>query len=129
MSVRDLPTLVCDAAFYTLCHAVQIIIQQLLLQFIPLLCHCTDEGVQFVNSIFLVHLEQELFTCVKSFKSLLSAITGRTGMENNICTRTFLVTQCVIHNARIFQNILQSRPLFLDLQIWHEITSCISSAN
>ncbi|GFX15786.1 hypothetical protein TNCV_1061081 [Trichonephila clavipes] len=38
-------TVECDATFHTSYHTLHNIIQQLLRQFIPFLCKCTDEGV------------------------------------------------------------------------------------
>ncbi|GFU89467.1 hypothetical protein TNCV_2444291 [Trichonephila clavipes] len=38
-------TVECDATFHTSYHTLHNIIQQLLKQFIPFLCECTDEGV------------------------------------------------------------------------------------
>ncbi|GFX02936.1 hypothetical protein TNCV_4439181 [Trichonephila clavipes] len=38
-------TVECDATFHTSYHTLHNIIQQLLRQFIPFLCECTDEGV------------------------------------------------------------------------------------
>ncbi|GFY25524.1 hypothetical protein TNCV_2486441 [Trichonephila clavipes] len=38
-------TVECDATFNTSYHTLHNIIQQLLRQFIPFLCECTDEGV------------------------------------------------------------------------------------
>ncbi|GFV15049.1 hypothetical protein TNCV_5134031 [Trichonephila clavipes] len=38
-------TVECDATFHTSYHTLNNIIQQLLRQFIPFLCECTDEGV------------------------------------------------------------------------------------
>ncbi|GFV27884.1 hypothetical protein TNCV_4115761 [Trichonephila clavipes] len=35
----------CDATFHTSYHTLHNIIQQLLRQFIPFICECTDEGV------------------------------------------------------------------------------------
>ncbi|GFW16634.1 hypothetical protein TNCV_2352561 [Trichonephila clavipes] len=45
-------TVECDATFHTSYYTLDNIIQQLLRQFIPLLCECTDEGVHFVGGQF-----------------------------------------------------------------------------
>ncbi|GFV73329.1 hypothetical protein TNCV_958941 [Trichonephila clavipes] len=41
----DMSTVECDATFHTSYHTLHNIIQQLLRQFIPFLCECTDMGV------------------------------------------------------------------------------------
>ncbi|GBM59997.1 hypothetical protein AVEN_51822-1 [Araneus ventricosus] len=85
--VCDMPIVECDATSHTSCHALRNIIQQLLRQFIPHLCQLClsnwcgnyngsrkrDMGKRSVGRNF--HLEQQLSTRVKSFKSLISAIT------------------------------------------------------
>ncbi|GFV72976.1 hypothetical protein TNCV_1734441 [Trichonephila clavipes] len=95
-------TVECDATFHTSYHALHNIIQQLLRQFIPLLCECTDEGVLVCWRIVLTsNLPPKAST---HFQWGLD-------LENALAIRDVEYPRCLDNpEQRVFDDMLRCRP-------------------
>ncbi|GFV15950.1 hypothetical protein TNCV_4800341 [Trichonephila clavipes] len=95
-------TVECDATFHTSYHTLHNIIQQLLRQFIPFLCECTDEGVlvcrRIVSTSNLPPKASHTFSM--GFRS-----------ENALAIRDVEYPRCLGNpEQRVFDDMLRCRP-------------------
>ncbi|GFX80635.1 hypothetical protein TNCV_499021 [Trichonephila clavipes] len=96
-------TVECDATFHTSYHTLHNIIQQLLRQFIPFLCGCTDEGVLCLSED---SLDQQLAS-PKHPKHLEWGLD----LENALAIRDVEYPRCLDNpEQRVFDDMLRCRP-------------------
>ncbi|GFV15283.1 hypothetical protein TNCV_2830071 [Trichonephila clavipes] len=95
-------TVECDARFHTSYHTLHNIIQQLLRQFIPFLCECTDEGVLVCRRI--VSTSNLPPQSIPHFQWGLD-------LENTLAIRDVEYPRCLDNpEQRVFDDMLRCRP-------------------
>ncbi|GFV70087.1 hypothetical protein TNCV_4411291 [Trichonephila clavipes] len=92
-----------DATFHTSYHTLHNIIQQLLRQFIPFLCECTDEGVLVCRRI--------VSTSNLPPQSIPHIYNGVLDLENALAIRDVEYPRCLDNpEQRVFDDMLRCRP-------------------
>ncbi|GFY11163.1 hypothetical protein TNCV_4471491 [Trichonephila clavipes] len=96
-------TVECDVTFHTSYHTLHNIIQQLLRQFIPFLCECTDEGVLVCRRIVSTsNLPPPKYPT--HFQWCLD-------LENALAIRDVEYPRCLDNpEQRVFEDMLRCRP-------------------
>ncbi|GFY05519.1 hypothetical protein TNCV_4370301 [Trichonephila clavipes] len=96
-------TVECDATFHTSYHTLHNIIQQLLRQFIPFLCECTDEGVLVCRRI--------VSTSNLPPQSISHIFKWGLNLENALAIRDVEYPRCLDNpEQRVFNDMLRCRP-------------------
>ncbi|GFV22985.1 hypothetical protein TNCV_4693041 [Trichonephila clavipes] len=96
-------TVECDATFHTSYHTLHNIIQQLLRQFIPFLCECTDEGVTC--------LSEDSFDQQLASQSIPHIFNEGLDLENALAIRDVEYPRCLDNpEQRVFDDMLRCRP-------------------
>ncbi|GFT51705.1 hypothetical protein TNCV_2936631 [Trichonephila clavipes] len=95
-------TVECDATFHT-SYTLHNIIQQLLRQFIPFFCECTDEGCSCLS-------EDSFDQQLASLKHPTFSIWGL-DLENALAIRDVEYPRCLDNpEPRVFNDMLRCRP-------------------
>ncbi|GFX67583.1 hypothetical protein TNCV_3933251 [Trichonephila clavipes] len=96
-------TVKCDETFHTSDHTLHNIIQQLLRQFIPFLCECTDEGVLVCWRIVS---DQQLAS-----PEHLTHFQWGLDLENALAIRDVEYPRCLDNpEQRVFDDMLRCHP-------------------